>query len=168
MKNIVLVGFMGTGKTAIARRLSRRLKMKYTSTDDIIEQKTGKDINDIFAEDGESRFREIEREVVREVSAMDNTVVAAGGGVVIDPDNIKDLKAKGVIICLNATPEDILARTKAFTHRPLLNVPDPLGKIKELLGSREKFYKRADHQVDTSGKSPDKVAAEIITLVKGS
>lgn len=157
---------MGTGKTAVARRLSRTLKMRYASTDDIIERRIGRDISDIFAQEGEPCFRKIEREAVKEVSAMENAVVATGGGVVIDPENMNDLKASGVVICLNATPEDILARTKAYTHRPLLNVPDPLGKIKELLSSRQNFYNRADHQVDTSGKSPDKVAQEIIALIK--
>jgi len=88
-------------------------------------------------------------------------VIAAGGGVVLDNENIENLKANGVIICLNATPEDILERTKSYTHRPLLNVPDPLGKIRELLEKRAPYYKKADYEIDTSGKTLDEVLKEI-------
>jgi len=161
MKNIIFVGFMGTGKTAIAKRLARRLKMKYISTDDIIEEREKRPINKIFTKDGEPYFRRIEKEVVKEASSMKNVVIAAGGGVVLDNENIENLKANGVIICLNATPEDILERTKSYTHRPLLNVPDPLGKIRELLEKRAPYYKKADYEIDTSGKTLDEVLKEI-------
>ena len=161
MKNIIFVGFMGTGKTAIAKRLARRLKMKYISTDDIIEEKEKRAINEIFTKDGEPYFRRIEKEVVKEASSMKNVVIAAGGGVVLDNENIENLKANGVIICLNATPEDILERNKSYTHRPLLNVPDPLGKIRELLEKRAPYYGKADYEIDTSGKTLDEVLMEI-------
>ena len=91
MKNIVLLGFMGTGKTAVAKRLADELKMKYISTDDIIEAREKRSINDIFAEDGESYFRKVEREAVKDVSSEDGAVIAAGGGVVLDAENLKNL-----------------------------------------------------------------------------
>ncbi|MBL7068429.1 MAG: shikimate kinase [Candidatus Omnitrophica bacterium] len=166
MKNIVLVGFMGTGKTVIAKSLARRLKMRYVSTDDIIEQREKRPISDIFAKDGESYFRRVEKRIVKEVSLMNNIVVAAGGGVVIDEENLKDLKKRGVVICLNASAEDILERTKTYAHRPLLNVPDPLGKIRELLRAREAYYKRADYQINTSGRTRDVVIDEIVRLLE--
>lgn len=166
MKNIVLVGFMGTGKTAVAKRLARVLKMKYVSTDDIIEEREGRAIKDIFARDGEPHFREIEKKVVKDISSMENVVVAAGGGVVLDATNMENLKEKGVLICLNATAKDILERTKTCAHRPLLNVPDPQAKIKELLDKRAPYYKKADYQVDTSGKALEKIVDEIKDIVE--
>lgn len=166
MKNITLVGFMGTGKTAVARRLSRRLKMKYVSTDDMIEVKEKKNISKIFAENGEPYFRNSEKEVVREVSSMDNAVIAAGGGVVLSDENMRNLRSKGIIVCLNATAEDVLSRTNSYAHRPLLNVPDPLGKIRELMNARDVYYKKADYQIDTSGKTPDQVTDDVIDLLE--
>jgi shikimate kinase len=166
MKNIALVGFMGTGKTVIAKRISRKLKMKYVSTDDIIETREEKSINEIFSQDGEAHFRSVERDAVREVSSMDNVVIAAGGGVVLNDENMRNLRAKGVIICLNAAAEDIFERTKSYANRPLLNVPDPLGKIKELMKIREPYYKKADHQVDTFGKSIEEVTDEVIAIAE--
>ncbi len=163
MKNIVLVGFMGTGKTVVGKRVARKLKMKYVSTDDIIEAKEKRTITDIFAKDKEPYFRKVEKEAVKYASSMDNVVIAAGGGVVIDNENVENLKKNGVLICLNATPEEILERTKNYAHRPLLNIPDPLGKIKELLQKRTPYYKRADYQVDTSGKSLDEIVSEIVS-----
>lgn len=166
MKNITLVGFMGTGKTAVARRISKRLKMMYVSTDDMIEKRAGKSINDIFAQDGEPHFRKLEKEAVREAASMENAVIAAGGGVVLDDENISNLKKGGVVVCLWASPEDIFERTKSYAHRPLLNVPDPLGKIRELLERRAPYYKKADCEVDTSGKSADDVTEEVIRIAE--
>jgi len=168
MKNIILVGFMGTGKTAVARRLSKRLKMRYLSTDDMIEDRENKEIRKIFAEDGEPHFRKVEKEAVKEASSIDGVVIAAGGGAVLDDENIQNMKKKGVVICLNATPEAILKRTESYAHRPLLNVADPMGKIKELLDKRAPHYMKADHQVDTDGKDVKSVTEEIIRIVGGA
>lgn len=165
MKNIVLVGFMGTGKTAVAKRLARKLKMRYINTDDIIEDRENRAISDIFADEGEPYFRKVEKEVVREVSSVDNAVIATGGGVVLDDENLENLRKKGVIICLNASPELIYERTKSYTHRPLLNAPDPIGKIRELLKSREPYYKKADYQVDIMGKDIDKITEEVKRMI---
>ncbi len=168
MKNIVLVGFMGTGKTAVAKEISKRLGMKYVSTDELIEKKEKALINDIFSKKGEDYFRRVEKEVVRDVSLMDNIVVDAGGGVVIDSENIRNLKQKGIVICLWAEPETILKRTRKFTHRPLLNVEDPLARIKELLAKRKSFYERADYHIHTSRMNVDEVADEIERIFKNA
>ena len=165
MKNIVLVGFMGTGKTAVAKRLAHELKMKYIATDDIIEKREKKPVNDIFANDGEPYFRKVEKEVVENVSSMSGVVVATGGGVVLDNENMENLRKNGVVISLNATPEEILERTKSYAHRPLLNVPDPLGKIKELLKERAPYYEKADYQVDTSGKALKGIVEEVKGII---
>ena len=165
MKNIVLVGFMGTGKTTIAKILSGKLGMKYISTDDMIKAGEKSSIADIFSKKGESYFRKIEKEAIRYVSGMDGVVVDAGGGVVIDAENIENLKKKGLLVCLSAAPEPVLERTKAYSHRPLLEGADPLSKIKELMESRKQFYKRADFCVDTGGKSPTEVSSEIERII---
>ena len=166
MKNIVLVGFMGTGKTAVGKKLARILKMKYVSTDDIIEGREKRSINEIFTKEGEPYFRKVEKEVVKDVSGIKNLVIAAGGGVVLDDGNIKNLKRDGVLICLNATPEEVLKRTGTSFHRPLLNVPSPLEKIRELLEKRKPYYAKADHTVDTVGKKIDQIVDEIIKIVR--
>ena len=161
MKNIVLVGFMGTGKTVVARRLAKRLKVKYISVDEMIVEREGKPIKDIFAQRGEGRFRKVESQVVREVAGMKGVVVDAGGGVVLNEENVKRLKSTGTLVCLLARPEVILDRTKKHAHRPLLNVPDPMAKIKELLEIRAPHYAKADYHIDTSDKSIDEVVEEV-------
>jgi shikimate kinase len=166
MKNIVLVGFMGTGKTKVARALSESLDMEYISTDDLIEKKEEMRIPDIFAKKGEGYFRKIEKEVVSVVSNMEKVVIDTGGGVVIDAENVRLLKEKGIIICLWAEPEVILDRTKKYTHRPLLAVSDPLAKIKALLESRKRFYERADHHVHTSSMPFTEAVREIEKIAK--
>jgi shikimate kinase len=164
MKNIALVGFMGTGKSVAAKRVARRLNMKYINTDDTIESREGKSIREIFAQDGEKRFREIEADVVKEASSADGVVIATGGGVVLSAANMDNLRKNGVVICLNARAEDIFERTKSYAHRPLLNVPDPLGKIKELMKAREPYYKKADHQIETTGMDVDQIVDAVITI----
>lgn len=166
MKNIILVGFMGTGKTAVGRALATRLKMKFVDIDDLIEEREGMKISDIFASKGEPYFRKVEKETVKEVSAQSGLVIAAGGGAVIDEDNVKNLKSSGIMVCLAARPDKILERTKGQVHRPLLNVSDPRGKISELLAERAEYYARADHRIDTSDLSIDEVVRKIAELVK--
>ncbi|MGB2705824.1 MAG: shikimate kinase [Candidatus Omnitrophota bacterium] len=166
MKNIALVGFMGTGKTKVAKILSARLNMKYVSTDDLIEEKEGISIQEIFSKKGESYFRKAEKDVIKDASLMENVVIDAGGGAVIDPENVKNLKQKGMIVCLWAEPRVILERTKKYNHRPLLRVADPIGKIKELLESRKPFYERAGCHINTSEVSAEEVADEIERMSK--
>jgi len=159
---------MGTGKTKAAGRIAEKLGMKYVSTDSLIEEKEGVSISDIFDRKGEAYFRRLEKEAVKEVSGSENTVIDAGGGAVIDPENVKNLKKKGVIVCLWADAEVIFERTKKFTHRPLLRVKDPLAKIRDLLSKRKPFYERADHHVNTRGMSIEQVAAEIEEIVRNA
>lgn len=164
--NIVLVGFMGTGKTAVAKALSKSLKMEYVSMDDIIRKKEAKSINEIFSQDGEPYFRKVEKEVAEDLSKRNNVIIDAGGGVVLNEENVKNLKKNGKIVCLNATPDVIYERTKKRSHRPLLNVADPRKKITELLNFRAPYYGKADMQIDTSQKGINEVCQEIIKLTK--
>ncbi|MCM8765441.1 MAG: shikimate kinase [Candidatus Omnitrophica bacterium] len=166
MKNIILVGFMGTGKTVVAQELARRLKREYVSLDELIEEREKRPITKIFAESGENYFRDVESQVVKEISDRENLVIDAGGGVVIREENVKNLKKNGVLICLKASPEVIFKRTKNYTHRPLLNVTQPLERIKELLKIREPYYACADYFIDTSEVSISEVVEKILEIVK--
>ena len=164
--NIVLVGFMGTGKTSIGKRLAMQLRMNYVDTDDIIERDSGRRISDIFSEDGEETFRELESEAVRKASKLDNYVISTGGGVVLRESNMTELKRNGIIFCLTATPEEIYRRVRHQSHRPLLQTPDPLTKIKTMLEDRHPYYVKADYMVETTGRSFGEVMAYIKRVFK--
>jgi shikimate kinase len=162
--NIVLVGFMGTGKTQVGRKVAQLTGLKYISTDQMIEEREGKTIPQIFEQSGEGYFREVERKIVAEVSKMDGLVIDAGGGVVLREDNVKDLKANGVLICLEARPEVIFERMKDKMDRPLLNVEDRLSRIRDLLEKRKPYYAKADYFIDTSDLSIEEVANRVIQI----
>jgi len=164
-KNISLVGFMGSGKTTVARLLAKKLNRKLVSTDDAIVQKERRPITEIFSVKGESHFRSLEREVVAQLAQEKSLIIDCGGGIVLQEENIANLKKNGVIIYLKATVDVLHERTKKDSHRPLLNVDDPKVTIKGLLLKREPFYDRADHTVDTSAKTVDEVVNEVIDLV---
>ncbi len=166
MKNVVLVGFMGTGKTAVGKVLARRLGMKFVDMDDAIEVREGMKISDIFEKKGEPYFRSVEKAAVNDISSQSGLVVAAGGGAVIDEENIRNFKSGGVIFCLVATPDRIFERTKGHIHRPLLNVSDPKEKISELLAKRAQYYARADYRIDTTDLPVDGVVDKIMEYLK--
>lgn len=167
VKNIVLIGFMGTGKTTIATALANRLGLRYVSTDNLIENREKRTINEIFREEGEERFRDIETEVVREISGLEGLVIDTGGGIVLREENMKMLKSCGVVICLTAGADMIMERTRKYKHRPLLNVDDPKLRIRSLLAKRAPYYSAADHTVDT-GKLTARQAVERIIEITGA
>lgn len=166
MKNIVLTGFMGTGKTEVGRILSRKLGYVLVDADTEIEKEQGITITEIFKQYGEPKFREIESNVIKRLSEIKNAVISTGGGAVLRQENMDNLRKNGVIICLTASPETILKRTGNNNDRPLLQVENPLQKIKELLEFRRPYYEKADIMIDTEGKGPLQVAEEIIYKVK--
>jgi len=168
MKNIILVGFMGTGKTTIAAKLSHRLKMNYISIDDLIQKKENRTINEIFTKSGEDYFRNVESEIVRDVAEMENAVVDTGGGVVLREQNMDLLSANGTVICLTAEPEVIMERTKKYKHRPLLNVEDPKRKIMEMLKTRAPFYAKAKYSIDTGALTVRQVVEKIAEIAEGA
>ena len=167
MRNVVLVGFMGTGKTTIATKLSHRLGLRYVSTDTMIEAREKRTINEIFTTDGEDRFRDIESAVVKEVAAMDGAVIDTGGGIVLREENMAILKSSGVVICLTADEESIIKRTNKYTHRPLLNVEDPKRKVRDLLAKRAPYYAKADHTIDTGKLTVKQAIDKIVEIVEG-
>lgn len=166
--NIALVGFMGTGKTAVGQILAKKLRLKFIETDAVIEKKTGKSIPQIFNEIGETGFRELEIEVTKEVSRKQHTVIACGGGLVLNRINIDRLRQSAVIVNLTASPATTLKRiTKQVGQRPLLDVADPLSTIREMIRFRKPFYERAsDLNINTSRFTPEAVATEIIRRIK--
>lgn len=166
MRNIVLTGFMGTGKTEVGRILAQRLGYTLLDADSIIEQEQKMKITEIFQRFGEPYFRDIEADVIRRLSERDRVVISTGGGVVLRQENMENLRKKGVIVCLTASPETILKRTSNDSSRPLLQVEDPLKRIKEMLEFRRPYYEKSDIMIDTEGKSPVEVAEEIIEKIR--
>ena len=162
MKNIVLTGFMGAGKTEVGRVLAQRLGYVLIDVDDEIEKEHRMKIVDIFKEYGEQVFRDIESAVIKKLSEREGAVISTGGGAVLSQENMDNLRKKGVIVGLAASAETIHERTKRNKTRPLLSVEDPLAKITELLAFRQPYYNKADVVIDTEGRSPLEVAEEII------
>jgi shikimate kinase len=166
MKNIILTGFMGTGKTAVGKELARLLNMRLVDVDTEIERSRKMKITDIFRDFGEPYFRDVETEMIRELARTKNTVISTGGGAVLRAENMEVLRETGVIFCLFADPETIISRTGGSKDRPLLNVEDPLAKINELFQARMPLYKKAGIAIDTNGKTPLDVAEEIADIFR--
>lgn len=165
MKNIVLTGFMGAGKTEVGRELANILRWEIIDVDDEIVKSQKMTINEIFSKFGEPAFRDIETEMIRKVSQNKNVIISTGGGAVLRQENMDILRENGVVIYLTATPETILKRTSSNSERPLLQVEDPLKRIKELLEFRRLFYEKADIMIDTEGKTPFHIAEEILERI---
>ena len=161
--NLILTGFMGTGKTSLGKLLAEKLGRGFVDLDQKIEQDTGLSIPQIFELHGEKYFRELEKKAVEEVSKRRNLVIATGGGTVKDEDNIRMLKNSGMIICLTTEPEEIFRRTERLGERPVLDkgAEDRLDTIKKLLAERQKFYAQADYTVDTTDWSPLQIMNDI-------
>jgi shikimate kinase len=160
--NLALIGFMGTGKSCVGRVVADTLHFTFLDTDHVIEARAGKSISDIFAQDGEPAFRQWERRVVEELTRREKTVIATGGGLPADEANLASLKTHALVICLWASPETIWERVRAHDHRPLLNEPDPLARIRELLAVREPYYRQADVLVSTEMRSVREVAQHVL------
>lgn len=156
---------MGSGKSFTSRSLGESLGKDVVSTDALIEALEGKPIATIFAENGEPYFRAVESAVVRDVVSRQNVVIDCGGGVIVNPENLKLLKENAVVVYLETSPEWVLRRVGGKKNRPLLNVPNPLEKIKELMQSRCAAYAQADFTVNTDGKSVSAVAQEILGVL---
>jgi shikimate kinase len=162
IRNIALCGFMGTGKSSVGRMVAEQLRFAFLDTDTVIEARAGKPIAQIFGEDGEVAFRDLEKRIVKELALRDRTVIATGGGLVVDPENMASLKEHAYVVCLWASPETIWARVKNQSHRPLLNEPEPLEKIRRLLAERAPFYKQSNVLLNTEIRSLREVAQQVL------
>jgi len=160
--NLVLIGFMGTGKSSVGRMAATHLHFRFVDTDELIESRAARSIAEIFAQAGEEVFRGIEKQVVAELAKMQKTVIATGGGLAANAENLASLKRHALVICLWASPEAIWERVHTQTHRPLLQGADPMVRIRQLLAVREPFYKQADVLVNTEMRSIKEVAQQVL------
>ena len=167
---LFLTGFSGSGKSAVARLVAGALGRRALDTDALVAEAAGRSVAEIFASDGEPRFRELEREALRRTVEQDGVVVATGGGAVVAEENRRTM-AEGLVVCLEARPETILARLRdadaAVSERPLLDSPDPLARIVELKARRQRYYALADLVVDTEGRTPRQVADAVVEAAGG-
>ena len=163
-ENIVLIGFMGCGKSTVGRELQQRLGYPLVDMDTEIEKLAGKPITRIFAEDGEPAFRAMETALLREISATGGRhIVSTGGGVIGRPENRELLRGLGFVVWLHAPPAVILERTSRNRDRPLLHDDDPAAKIASLLGEREPLYRETSHlRIDTAGLDSTELATGIL------
>jgi shikimate kinase len=159
--NLALIGFMGTGKTSVGRLAAEQLHFNYLDTDELIQTHTGRAIADIFRKDGEAAFRDLERKLVEDLIGLTKTVIATGGGLPVNPQNLTSLKTHSLVVCLWASPEKIWERVKNQSHRPLLEEADPQKKIRELLAVREPFYKQADVLMNTEIRTVREMAHQV-------
>lgn len=162
--NLYLVGFMGVGKSSIGRRLASEMGYKFIDSDHQIEKRVGRKIPEIFAIEGEARFRQYEREFIESGHPPEARVVSCGGGLVIQPGMQDLLKQSGVVICLFASVESIIERTRRNKNRPLLNVENPEERVRKLLAEREPIYMNSGICISTEGRS----IAEVVQHIKRS
>jgi shikimate kinase len=164
--NLVLIGYRGTGKSTVAKLLAEKLGMEVVSLDEEIVRRAGRPIPEIVAEHGWPHFRDLEAEVTKRVSARDGIIVDAGGGVILRPENVANLRRNGVLFWLRASVPAIAGRIESGTQRPALTAGKTFTEeVEEVLRERTPLYEAAaHHQVDTDTATPDQVAAEVVRL----
>ena len=164
-KNIVLVGFMGTGKTTVAQLLAQKTGMPLVDMDSLIEQRAGKPITEIFATEGEAHFRALEHSLALELAETSGQIISTGGGIVLNPKNTEALGKTGLEVCLLARPETILKRLRNDQSRPLLS-GNKEEQIAQLLQQRAALYEAIPHTLQTDELTPEQIAQQIYALYK--
>ena len=165
-KNIALTGFMAVGKSVVGRRLAQKLKWRFVDLDRAIEEAEGMKVQEIFERKGEAHFRRLEKQKLKQVLRQERQVIAAGGGAVVDKENLRLLKEKTLLICLTAAPQTLLQRSGSGKRRPLLEGGDRKRRIEELLGRREKSYAQAHVSINTDRLSVKDVVERILRVVQ--
>jgi shikimate kinase len=166
--SLILVGMMGAGKTTVGRLLARRLKRSFHDADEEIERRCGVRIPVIFEIEGEAGFRARESQVIAELCALDNAVLATGGGAVLAEENRRRIATHGTVIYLHARPSHLWQRVRHDRNRPLLATPDPLRKLEELYAERDPLYREvADLVIDTGKQSVQTLAKELLARLEG-
>ncbi len=165
-ENIILIGFMGVGKTTVGKLLSQRIGYRFIDTDELIVSTAGISIPDIFARYGEKYFRELEKRAIGHALRSSNVVLATGGGAVVDPANFLLLKERGCVIALDAGENTLWDRLEASTDRPMLFSDRPREKMRALLKARRPIYHKAHYIVSVDNKTPEEVVDEIISIIQ--
>jgi len=161
-RNVYLIGPMGSGKTAVGRRVAVLLGKEFFDSDAEIEKRTGVDIRYIFEREGEPKFRVREREVIADLTKLDDVVVATGGGVILDAANRERLAATGTVVYLETDLDTLVRRTRSTKVRPLLQTPDPRTALEQLMEVRRPLYEQlADLRIETTGRQVRAVAADV-------
>ena len=162
--NLYLVGFMGTGKSTVGRAVAQRLDFTLLDSDHEIERLQGKSIPEIFAQDGEAAFRVMERDFIVQGHPAERTVLACGGGLVVQPGMLALLQSKGVVVCLHASLATVLERTSRHRNRPLLDVENPEERIRTLYATREAIYRRSGTLILTDGRPLPEIVSHVIRV----
>jgi len=164
---IILIGLPGSGKSTVGRHLSRRLQQPFVDSDQAIEARLGCPIREFFERDGEARFRDIEEEVIAQLCANAPGVLATGGGAVLRPSNRALLRGAGTVVYLQSQPEDLMRRLRHDRKRPLLQVADPMARLRELFEQRDPLYREtAHHIVETGRPSVSNLAQSILAQLQ--
>ena len=162
-ENIVLIGFMGSGKSTVGRMLARRLRFRFLDTDKLVEEQARMKIPQIFAQHGEAHFRECETSVLESLRGVRQHILATGGGIVTVPENISLLRSLGLVVLLTAEPDEIYRRVSRNSGRPLLQVEDPRKRVLDLMATRQPLYDSAAHfTVDSTRLRHEDVTAKIM------
>ena len=167
-QNIALIGFMAVGKSAVGRNVARKLHRRFVDLDAVIEKKQGRKVREIFDSEGEGYFRRLEKQTLREVLNENRQVIATGGGVILDPDNLQLLREKCLLIGLSASPDVLLSRVGKGAKRPLLKGTDLRARIEELLEQRQSGYAQAHATVDTGGLSIEQVVEQVLAIINAA
>lgn len=165
MKNIYLIGMMGSGKSVVSEILANRLSLESVDMDYIIESDENMAINEIFAIKGERYFRAVESRLLKDVAQGEKKIVSTGGGVVLDDNNIMLMKETGIVVYLKASTDVLMMRLSNKTDRPLLNGEELGDKLREIFMLRSSLYERGNFTIDTTDCSPDEVADKIVELL---
>lgn len=165
-RNIVFIGFMGSGKTLVSKEISKIYQKDLFSTDDIIETKEAMSIQSIFESKGEKYFRTIETKVVADLSKKKDVIIDCGGGVILNPENVKNLRKNGILIYLKSTPDSVLKQIKKHDNkRPLLNVENPLAVIEKMMKDRAPKYEQADFSVEVANLTLEEITAKVRKVI---
>ena len=167
--NIVLTGFMATGKTTVGKLLAKHLNYNFVDTDEMIVKRAGMPVSEIFRTKGEPAFRRMESDLAKELAKKKGLVISTGGGMMLDPDNASVLSKTGQIFCLVATPKEIFDRVSKATqaNRPLLESEDPMKQVTQLLAQREKGYKKFT-QIKTSQRTPEEITVSLVSMIRAN
>lgn len=160
---VSLIGLPGSGKSSVGRQLARRLQLSFFDSDRVIEQQLGCSIRDYFEREGEDAFREIEESIIEQLTQNQNAVLATGGGVVLRPTNRERLHERCHVAYLNSSPDELFRRLRHDVHRPLLQVADPLRRLRELYAVRDPLYRQTAHfMIQTERPSVAKLVNMIV------